>query len=675
LDESLSLKARCGRAARAAALLVTLILGTGVAPVRAQPVPVADFFKPAAFSNLLVSPSGKRLCATAPRADGRLSLVVIDLDDLGKSKVVASYQDADVWGAEWVNDDRLVFRLYDQNQAAAQQRGTGLFAVDARGGEAPRVLIRPQWQFFTDLSPAIAQRALRANHLLHSVVRDGSNDVVVSEAVFGATGELLNVNLKRLDTLTGLTRSLSQGVPDGAVTWTLDRAGRPRVVVTENGGKEALYWKPTADANWTKVDERDLYADQLALEPTYVDSANRLYAVARIDGADTSSLITTEMGATLGKARPLMSAPGYDFRGRLVLNGSGDVLGVRYLTDARETYWFDPGMKKIQEQVDALLPSTNNALDCGDCDRRDRVLVTSRSDRQPSTYRLLDTKAGTLEPVADSRPWIKRQTMAARDMVRIEARDGLSVPVHVTRPNGQKTPLPMVVLVHGGPWVRGGEWGWEPESQFLASRGYVVIEPEFRGSTGFGFKHFRSSWKQWGLAMQDDVADAALWAVKQGYADPKRICIAGASYGGYATLMGLIRNPEIFRCGVEWVGVTDIDLMYSITWSDASDRWQRFGMPRLVGDRRADAAQLAATSPVKLADKVTQPLLMAYGGIDRRVPIEHGTKFRDAVQKTNKKVEWITYADEGHGWLLPANNIDFWTRVEQFLDTNLKKVP
>ena len=233
----------------------------------------------------------------------------------------------------------------------------------------------------------------------------------------------------------------------------------------------------------------------------------------------------------------------------------------------------------------------------------------------------------------------------------------------------------MVVLVHGGPWVRGGEWEWEPQSQFLASRGYVVIEPEFRGSVGFGFKHFRSSWKQWGLTMQDDVADAAQWAIKQGYADPKRVCIAGASYGGYATLMGLIRNPELFRCGVEWVGVTDIDLMYSITWSDASDRWKRYGMPRMVGDRKQDAAQLAATSPIKLADKVTQPLLMAYGGVDERVPIEHGTQFRDAVRKTNQKVEWVVYADEGHGWLLPANRIDFWTRVERFLDKNLKNAP
>ena len=203
----------------------------------------------------------------------------------------------------------------------------------------------------------------------------------------------------------------------------------------------------------------------------------------------------------------------------------------------------------------------------------------------------------------------------------------------------------------------------------------MVVEPEFRGSTGFGWKHFRAGWKQWGLAMQDDVADAAQWAVKQGYADPKRICIAGASYGGYAALMGLIRNPELFRCGIDFFGVTDIDLIYSITWSDARDQDQRYGMPVMVGDRVKDAAQLAATSPIKLAARVTQPLLMAYGADDRRVPIDHGTQFRDAVEKTNKDVDWVVYPEEGHGFRVTANEIDFWTRVDKFLDQNLKKAP
>ncbi|WP_229445500.1 S9 family peptidase [Massilia sp. Leaf139] len=224
------------------------------------------------------------------------------------------------------------------------------------------------------------------------------------------------------------------------------------------------------------------------------------------------------------------------------------------------------------------------------------------------------------------------------------------------------------------PYVRGTTWGWDPETQFLASRGYAVLEPEYRGSTGYGAAHFKAGWKQWGLAMQDDIADGARWAVAQGYGDPKRICIAGASYGGYATLMGLVNDPDLYKCGVDWVGVTDINLMYDGHWSflsDLSDQWKQYGMPDLIGDQVKDALQLRATSPIQQAARITAPLLLAYGSNDRRVPIYHGRKFLDTVKPHNKQVEWIEYEDEGHGWRLAKNRIDFWTRVEKFLDKHI----
>jgi dipeptidyl aminopeptidase/acylaminoacyl peptidase len=232
-----------------------------------------------------------------------------------------------------------------------------------------------------------------------------------------------------------------------------------------------------------------------------------------------------------------------------------------------------------------------------------------------------------------------------------------------------------VVLVHGGPNVRGGSWEWEAEAQFLASRGYLVIQPEFRGSTGFGFAHFRAGWKQWGRAMQDDLADAATWAIKKGWADPKRIAIMGGSYGGYATLMGLVRNPELFRCGVEWSGVTDIDLMFTRPEADAAQEMRNYSMKTLIGDPVADAAEFAANSPLALAGQIRQPLLIAHGGLDVRVPIVHAVKLRDAVARENRAVESVTYPDEGHGWRHEADRIDFWKRVDAFLARNLAPVP
>jgi dipeptidyl aminopeptidase/acylaminoacyl peptidase len=271
-------------------------------------------------------------------------------------------------------------------------------------------------------------------------------------------------------------------------------------------------------------------------------------------------------------------------------------------------------------------------------------------------------------------PGIDPRQMGRMDFVRFKARDGLTVPMYLALPPARfgKSALPTVVLIHGGPWARGTTWGWHREAQFLASRGYLVLEPEFRGSTGYGFAHFKAGWRQWGQAMQHDVTDAVNWALEQGLADPKRVCAAGASYGGYATLMALAREPGLFRCGIAWVGVTDIELLFSASWTDISESARRYGMRHMIGDPDKDAAQLRANSPVGNVAKITQPLILAYGGSDLRVPIEHGRKFRDLVTKTNPNVEWIVYGDEGHGWVKLETNVDFWTRVAKFLDAQLR---
>ena len=646
----------------------------------AEPIPLADFFRPPVLSKPVMSPSGQYIAATMTGgAQGRQRLVMLNLQDPSKSKVLAAFSDADIKSVTWVNDHRVVDTITDAQSAYGSQLGEGLFAVDREGREGKypeRNLIKRAQSFVTERSGPV-DRELSVFHRFHSVVRDGSNDVVVQKAELDSRNELTSVTLLRLDTVSGRTSELTQGGPAYARHWALARHAVPRVAVSEHAGKSRLHWKASADAPWTTVREYDIFSDRGGIpNPIVVGANDMLYFTARAHrGADTSSLMRLDMSGKIAEAQSVVSLDGYDFRGDLVFGAKGDLLGVRYLTDARGTHWFDPALKAIQAKVDGLLPDTNNRIDCGECQNPGTVLVTSSSDRQPGTFYLYDSKAGTLALLARSRPWLKPQTMATRDMQRFAARDGLGIPVHVTRPVGQTAPAPTVVMVHGGPWVRGGEWAWYAESQFLASRGYVVVEPEYRGSTGFGFKHFRAGWKQWGLAMQDDIADATRWAVKQGYTDPKRVCIAGASYGGYATLMGLIRYPDLYRCGVDWVGVTDIDLMYSIVWSDMSEMWQQYGMPVLVGDREKDAGQIAATSPARLAAKLTQPLLMAYGGQDRRVPIDHGTRLRDALSPHNANLEWVVYSDEGHGWMLQPNIVDFWTRVERFLDRHLKAAP
>ena len=214
-------------------------------------------------------------------------------------------------------------------------------------------------------------------------------------------------------------------------------------------------------------------------------------------------------------------------------------------------------------------------------------------------------------------------------------------------------------------------------AKVMARGHWVIMFPEGtriargKAATGFGSKHFKAGWRQWGQAMQNDLADGARWAIAQGIADPRRIAIAGASYGGYAAMMGLVNDPDLFRCAVNWVGVTDLMLMYTAYWSDIDDESKRYGLPRLLGDPKVEADKLRAHSPLHQAARIRQPVLMAYGGVDERVPIAHGERMRDALRAHNPAVEFIEYPSEGHGWARPETNIDFWGRVETFLGRHL----
>jgi dipeptidyl aminopeptidase/acylaminoacyl peptidase len=183
----------------------------------------------------------------------------------------------------------------------------------------------------------------------------------------------------------------------------------------------------------------------------------------------------------------------------------------------------------------------------------------------------------------------------------------------------------------------------------------------------------RAGFKQWGMAMQDDLADALRLAVDKGWADPKRACIAGASYGGYAALMGVAKQGELFRCAVSWVGVTDPRLMFEVHWSDIRRDAKQYAMPETIGDPVKDERLLAANAPIELASRIKSPVLLAYGYHDRRVPLVHGEKMRAALIAAGNKPEWVVYEDEGHGWVRPRNKVDFWTKVEVFLDKNLKQ--
>jgi dienelactone hydrolase len=677
------------RAAVGGTILIWLVAVFGASPASAQTPPrpadassvreAASKIPPEAFyarpdiETAVLSPSGRWLALRSAAAGGRAMLAVFDTVEWKMQGIIARFSEVDIDEVHWVGDERLVFTIEDRQRGGGDQRWwPGLWSV-ARDGSDLRELINPSHEFFTTGS-RVGREPLRFNHMLLHVPTGAGSEVIIGEYRFDSAGEFVELIPKRLDVSTGRTRLLAASAPDNVWRWLFDAAGEPRLAVTRHRGRMSYQWRAPGATSWRVL------AEFAALHPPYVplwlDAAGTVH-VGLSAGADgTRVLRRLDLAAGQPERENLFSTPGFDFWGYSVTESPGArMLGIRAITDAETTVWFDARMKALQAEADARWPALVTRLSCRRCDSPDMtVLMTGHSDRDPGQYWIYRAATKEWRMVGEQRSAIVPRLMGMTDFERVPARDGLSLPVWVTRPAGTaKGPLPTVLLVHGGPWSRGRHWAWNDDAQFLASRGYLVIEPEFRGSTGYGQRLYRAGFKQWGRAMQDDLQDVLAWAVKQGHTDAARVCIAGASYGGYATLMGLVRYPEQYRCGVAWAAVTDPRLLFK--WMSSSDihtEHREHTLPELIGDPVADAAMLESVTPLLLADRIRAPLFLAFGSDDRRVPLVHGERLRDALVAAGRPPEqWVVYASEGHGWFKLETRVDFARRLEAFLARHL----
>lgn len=658
----------------AAALAGLLLIAP---PAMAAPPPAGVFFRDPDLVDAVLSPTGRQLALVTARGADRIALAMFDLDT-GKIARTVQFTDGDVSQVQWVNDKRLVFSVVDFSEGSGRPSGApGLFAINADGGEMRQLVRRMNKPVISDGSRRDA-RLLDWNHTLLRVPMPaaGSANEEILIANFTLDERRLQTPLW-LNTRNGRTRTVDVEVPPNTVGWLTDGRGELRVALTRRDGRVGALWRGPEQNDWQPLYETGPFS--VPFSPRAVDNAGQLY-VTRSSGKDGQQVLSRyDFERRAPEAKPMVVTPGFDFSGTVLNDGAGRALGVRVITDGETTVWQDPVMKALQDEVDAQFPGRINRINCRRCGAPDMVaLVRSYSDRDPGQLWLYQAQpvAGekTWRPVGRVRDDVKPAEMARLDFHRITARDGRDLPVWVTRPAGASGPLPAVVLVHGGPWVRGTQWRWNGQAQFLASRGYVVIEPEFRGSTGYGGAHYRAGFKQWGQAMQDDVADALKWGQAQGISSDKA-CIAGASYGGYSTLMGLVKHPELYRCGVAWVAVTDLELLLSGSWlvdDDTSGESRRHRLPETIGDTVKDAAMIADNSPVKQAARIKAPVLLAFGEDDRRVPLAHGKRMRDALREAGNDPQWVTYADEGHGFGSLKNRVDFAERMEAFLAKHLK---
>lgn len=659
-------------------VIVSGVLALGCASLHAQaPAPAPSlsaeqFTRWAAIEDVAISPSGKRLAVLAFGQNGMRQVGVMDLDPVGPVRAVAGFGDADVMWVRWVTDDRLVFQAF-QRDTILKAGGAGEFAVNHDGSGARQLVA---WQYATQGATAgIATRVLPYGWFMHSPVHDGSDDVFMVRRVWDAIGDMKSIELARMNTATGQLTQMSKGLPDGTRSVYFDPDHQLRMVLTLEEDVHRLYWRAPGTEEWSMVSEGKGLENGPAV--WYVGRGHEVIVKSGRGGTD--ALYKFNPLEKKVDPQPLLQIKGFDLETSPEVDGkSGRLLGLHFTVDRPMSYWFDEGLERLQRGIDAALPAGRfNRIHCGQCETTRFFVIHSHSDRQPGEYYLFDRKAGALQRIGAARPWLDETTQGRRTFHRVTARDGLTVPVVVTHPVGATpdTPLPTVVLVHGGPFLRGGSLAWDAEAQFLASRGYRVLEPEFRGSVGFGWKHFSAGWKQWGHGMLDDVADTVAWAAAQKLVDPRRVCIMGGSYGGYAALMSPIRHPGMYQCSVSMAGVTDPMLMYSVTWSDASQTQLKYGLPRLMGDPEKDAALLAESSPLKRVAELKVPVLLAHGGNDRRVPITHAQKFASAAKDAGVRLDRVDYQHEWHGFRDPANAQDFYERVERFLAASLKAEP
>ena len=637
---------------RKLAVLAALVLALAAGPLHAASKGLDFFFKKSQYAAFQFSPNGKELAGLVP-IDDRMNIAIINLEDM-TARVVTSETRQDISGFMWANDNRL---LYFMDKDGSES--FGVFAINSDGSQF-RMLVEPM-----DLAIARGQAVLRYTNVIDRLDNDEEHVLVVSNDRNASYPDVYRMNI-----MTG-RKTVVQRNPGNVVGWFTDWDGK----VIGGGFQDGLV------SGWSVVDP----ATGELKEVTRARFDEHSFGPAGLKGDGKTGWVSSRLTPD-GKPRDKAAIYEYNFEtlkmGELVYENADvdlndvlmnektrDMVGVSYMVGKPEVVYTDERWAKLMLGINQALPDTVNIITSTD-EAETRAIVTAYSDVQPPVYYIYDFNARRLEFLAEARPWVKPEEMSEMKPITFTSRDGVTLHGYLTVPKGSEgKKVPLVVNPHGGPWARDG-WGYNNEHQFLADRGYAVVQVNFRGSTGFGMDHYLKSKKQWGQAMQNDVTDAVQWVVEQGIADPERVCIYGASYGGYAAMAGLTYTPDLYKCGINYVGVTDLPLLFKT----APDAWAS-GMEEMyemVGDYKEEREFLEQWSPSQHADKIKAPVFMAYGRQDPRVSIEHAEVMEKALKANNKTYELMVKKDEGHGFRKQENVYDFYGRVESFLAENLK---
>lgn len=605
---------------------------------QAPAAPSAEaFFGTPQFDAVTVSPNGDHLAALVGTDDGR-RLAVIARD---RSRARLLDVPGPVRDYFWATDERLLATVGESWQSP------GLAAVN-RDGRDYALLI----------PPGEDAEAAQGARVLSTLPREPGRVLIALDARLPHAPDVY-----RLDVFTGaLEREVRN--PGRMFRWVPDDSGRVRAAMgwepRSEGIRYGLWLRPVSGNGWRRA--HAFTPGGPAMVPLAFDPDGGDLLVAASVGRDTAAL--HRLDVETGRLGPVLyGRPDVDVTG-LALGPAG-VAMVRWEDQLPGKHALDESLNAREDWLDDRLPGLSHRVVSTSRDGRFSV-VRAWSDRSPASHYLFDRENRELELVGRGRPWLEGR-VPARVPVLVTARDGWPLQGYLTRPADETAgPAPLLVMPHGGPWSR-DHWGFDAAAQFFATRGWAVLQVNFRGSTGYGRAHLEFGRGQWDGLMLDDLADGARWAIGDGVADPESICILGASFGGYAALMSAVRYPDLYRCAVSFAAVTD--LAGRIEGFRAAGDERAFHEWRdMVGDPERDAARLADASPLNRAAELQAPVLLAHGRRDRRVPAAHAERLVRALVAEDRAREVLWLVDSGHDLGPPANRMQFHERVLAFIN-------
>jgi dipeptidyl aminopeptidase/acylaminoacyl peptidase len=599
-------------------------------------IPLRDFFRNPEKTAYQISPSGRSIAFLGPY-ENRLNIWVQSARG-GEARRITSVTERDITTYFWKSDQHILFF-----QDSGGDENFHVFSADPDGDNV------------RDLTPLPGVQVRLVDDL-----HDHPNEIIV--ALNQRKKEIFDAY--RLNVKTGELACIAEN-PGTIDQWVTDHEGKIRAATTTDGVNASLLYRDSPEQAWRTI-----------LTTTFRESFNpqfftfdnrRLYGVSNL-GRD--KLAAIELDLDSGREVQVLAENSQVDISALNYSRKRKVLTLATFTDWKtERIFFDQPTQALYQELEGRLPGYEVVVISADDDETVFVVRTF-SDRSLGAFYLYDSDSGALTKLADRAPWLPEDQLAEMKPIEYQARDGLTIHGYLTLPAGREAKnLPVVINPHGGPWYR-DSWTFNPEVQFLVNRGFAVMQMNFRGSTGYGRKFWEAGFKEWGGKMQDDITDGVHWLIQQSLADPERVAIYGASYGGYAVLEGLVKTSDLYAAGVDYVGVSNLFTFLKTIppyWAPYLEM-----MYEMVGHPEKDQDWFQEHSPALNAEKIRRPLLVAQGAKDPRVNINESNQIVEALRRRGVEVVYIVKENEGHGFQNEENRFEFYEIMEKFLQTHLR---